>query len=122
MAFFDNWRVQLASINAYNDESERCVQALEDEYCLASVKRQQSIFEEYNSLVNEVQSRLGYSTFTLTFGMFFSAMWAKSIELYPELSVIKCNHTRHAILACSTKEEQDKVLDEYLARTVSPEQ
>ena len=117
MAFFDNWRVQLASINALNNETERRLQALENEYPFANAARQESIFEEYTSSVNRSQAMLVSND---TPGTFFSFLWAKSCELYPELADIKDNDTRHAILACPTKEAQDKVLHDYLARTVSP--
>lgn len=111
MAFFDNWRVQLASINSLDNESERRVQGLQNEYCIASANRQQAIFEEYRSSVDKIQVQL---TPFLSTGALFSAMWEKSCELYPELKAIKDNNVRHAILACSTKEAQDTLLRKYL--------
>lgn len=119
MAFFENWRVQLGSIGALNNENESRLQSLEIEYSSADAARQQEIFEEYKNSANRSQSVLATTTFTMTTGMIFSMMWAKSCELFPELAVIKDNDTRHAILACPTKEAQDNVLREYLARTNS---
>ena len=124
MAFFDNWRVQLASVNALTQEIGEHVDELERAYSIGSKTSQQMIFAEYEKSTAKIQGQLQrvpthtiVPTYTMTTGMFFSMMWTRSVELYPELAAIECNHTRHAILACSTKEAQDKVLREYLART-----
>ena len=123
MAFFDNWRVQLASIGALSEEQERLLQSLETEYSSADAARQEKIFEEYTDSVNRSQCTLvTTATFTMTTGTIYSMMWVKSCELFPELAVIKDNDTRHAILACSTKEAQENVLRQYLARTNSSSQ
>ena len=123
MAFFDNWRVQLASVNALTPEMEEHVEALEKAYPISSETGKQMIFAEYEKSTAKIQGQLQrvpthtiVPTYTMTTGMFFSMMWAKSVEMNPELAVIECNHTRHAILACSTKEAQDRVLHEYLVR------
>lgn len=94
MPFFDNWRVQLASIRSLNDETERDLAALEKEYSVADTDRQQEIFEVYLDQVNRVQANLA-PCFTTTTGTVFPLMWIQSCQLYPELKVINDNHTRH---------------------------
>ena len=120
MAFFDNWRVQLASVNALTPHMQEHVDELERAYSIGSEVGKQMIFAEYEkstaNIQEQLQPRFTTTTYTMTTGMFFSMMWTKSVEMNPELAVIECNHTRHAILACSTKEAQDRVLHEYLVR------
>lgn len=121
MAFFDNWRVQLASVNALTPQMEDHVNALEKAYSIGSETGRQMVFAEYEKCTAKIQGQLSQRpttiTHTMTTGMFFSALWTKSVEMNPELAVIECNDTRHAILACSTKEAQDRVLRDYLTRT-----
>lgn len=128
MAFFDNWRVQLASVNALTPQMGEHVDELEKVYSMSSETDKQMIFANYQKSTVKIQEQLqrGPTTYTMTTGMttgmLFNMMWTKSVELYPELAVIECNHTKRAILACSTKEAQDKVLRDYLTRTASPNQ
>lgn len=117
MSFFDNWRVHFASICALSENESR-LQDLEDEYHSANTERQQEIFDEYTNSVNRSQSTLAITN-TITTGAMFSILWTMSCEQYPELAAITDDNTRHAILACPTKEAQDRVLSEYLKGSIS---
>ena len=117
MSFFDNWRVQLASINAYNPSTEKKISALETEYATANTARREQIFSEYANSSGKIQEKLVVTTdVSTTTGAFFHMMWLQSCQLYPELKVIDDIDTQHAILACRTKVAQDQVLNEFLER------
>ena len=111
-------------VNALSPQMGEHLDELETAYSIGSETGKQMIFTEYEKSTAKIQEQLCQrsTTYTMTTGMFFSMMWTKSVEMNPELAVIECNHTRHAILACSTKEAQDKVLRDYLTRTASPNQ
>ena len=54
------------------------------------------------------------NTYSTTTGAFFADMWTQTVDMYPKLAVIKCNHTAHAILASASEEAQDRILQRYL--------
>ena len=53
-------------------------------------------------------------TFMSTTGLFYQIMWEKTLQKYPHLGVITDSDYIHAILACTTQEAQNLVLDNYL--------
>jgi len=110
MSFFDNWRVQLASCNAYTPTMEQHIAKLELEWTGADTLRRNKIFEEYRYSTSKTQCPMFITT-----GMLLNAMWQQSCERWNELKVIDDDNTKHAILACSTKEAQDKILEDFLS-------
>ena len=52
---------------------------------------------------------------SLSCGDVFRAMWTRTVQLYPELAEIDDDAYIHAILACSTKEQQGRLLAEFRA-------
>lgn len=125
MAFFDDWRAQLKSVQALTPILAEHLDDMEKLYPLAGERGKQMMFTEYQKATAKIQAErertYTTTTYTMTTGMFFSALWTRSVEMYPELAVIEDNDTRHTILACSTKYAQDRVLREYLARSVGSE-
>lgn len=109
MAFFDNWRVQYAQVGAYNNEVEKRIQGLEKEYIEGSEEMKTQIFEQYQ---REASTSM-ISTSMMSSNFFISALWKKSCQLYPELNEVDDQNVIHAILNCSTKEQQDKILSSF---------
>ena len=51
----------------------------------------------------------------LRVGNVLEMMWLKTLQLHPKLAVIDDDNYIHAILASKTEEEQDKILEKFLA-------
>ena len=116
MSFFDNWRVQLASLNKYNDKTEK-ISNYETKYQTANEVEKKKIFDIYSEQINRVQtnlvSNISNSQF-LCMGDMLEAMWAWTCQKYPHLSIINDNDTKHSILQCRTESEQDAIFNEWL--------
>ena len=107
--FFDNWRVQAASVNLLNDNMSQSIDKLETEYAISSEERQKQIFNEYcmfstkiqENLCNFLQEKRNARRCSMT----EDRLWQQTIKLYPYLSDIKDSDTRKAILCCKTEDE-----------------
>ena len=50
----------------------------------------------------------------ITTGDLFNVMWTYTVKQYPKYEEINNNSFRHAILACSTVEAQERLYQQYL--------
>ncbi len=104
--FFDNWRVQAASMNLLNDNMSQSIDKLETEYAISSEERQQQIFSEYRMFSTKIQEKI-CDKLQEKRRCYISEdrLWQQTIQLYPYLSDIKDSDTRKAILCCKTEDE-----------------
>lgn len=112
MSFFDNWRVQLASLNKYNNETEKEISNYETKYETANELEKKNIFDIYSEQTNRIQTNLVTNLHSV--GNILEAMWAWTCQKYPHLSIINDNDTKHSILQCRTESEQDAIFNEWL--------
>ena len=52
--------------------------------------------------------------YNMTTGDLFNIMWTYTVKQYPKYEEINNNSFRHAILACSTVEAQERLYQQYL--------
>lgn len=106
--FFDNWRVQAASVNLLDDNMSQSIDKLEAEYAISSEERQQQIFNEYCMFSIKIQENLCNflkEKRNARCSVTEDRLWQQIIKLYPYLSDIKDSGTRKAILCCKTEDE-----------------
>lgn len=117
MLFFDNWRVQAATVGVLDDNMSQKIDAVEKEYAVSSPHRKTEIFNEYCKFSSKIQEHICDSLAKRQYVRCLrmeSGLWKRTVQLYPYLSEITDTDTKKAILCCKTEEEQDSVLARYL--------
>ena len=122
MSFFDNWRVQLASLNKYNDNTEEEISHYENKYQSANEVEKKKIFDIYSEQTNRVQTNLVSNISNSQFlgvGDMIDAMWIITCQTYPHLSIIDDSDVKHAILQCRIESQQEAIFNEWKKKQTS---
>lgn len=67
-----------------------------------------------NKLSQITMTDLKCTNINMFSGDILGMMWLVTIKRYPKLAIIDNNNYIHEILACSTEEAQDRILDRFL--------